>query len=415
MSSTKTCIIHIGVNKTGSSSLQAALHSARDLLKENGILYPGISSNHLFLWVCLVDDPALWPIIAKQHMNADKNDQDFRKECLDYLEEILADIRCDTTIFSSEFLCELDHDGCRRLRDRLAPLFTDIKIVCYLRHPKAHALSMAQHAAKSGWRSLTVTAQEPTFFRPSRLEATFVDVFGPEAVVVRPFDGAQLLNGDIVDDFCATIDLPHDVSDRIDRIRINESLSLEAALIADAIAEDLPLADNGQLNTQRSRLLQPALLRISGRAFALPQEVLDPLEPVFEAEVAYVQERFGINLQPPDLPEPADEEAWSDDTRRDIGLQLNRLGGMVEDLRRQNALLTATLLLARGKPDLARERLIKKMRNLTPTAEYYRLLARIDIKLGQRKRALETAGRGVTRFPDDDGLRDIFKNLRAPS
>ncbi len=39
-------VIHIGMHKTGTTSIQAALHGARDALAERGVLYPDLGPNH---------------------------------------------------------------------------------------------------------------------------------------------------------------------------------------------------------------------------------------------------------------------------------------------------------------------------------------------------------------------------------
>ncbi len=407
MSKSKICFLHIGVGKTGTTSIQGALYRGRDHLAEHGYLYPGRMRNHTFLTVCAVENRSRWPVMVRKRMDDQESAAAFRQDCLDYLDRTVTGSDCDRVIFSAESLANLRYQDCSQLREILRRYFDRIEIICYLRHPLAHIHSIAQQALKTGTNAHTLTeiSRRPGFFRPTRLEQTYIAAFGHDAITVRNFHRDALVKGDVIDDFCATIGMRDTVAAGLQRLAANQSLSMEAALIANAIATELPRLDGGRWNTERSGKLQMALTRISGQAFALPASAADGVADAIDREVVYVRDRFGVTLTPPAEAGQAPGALWNDETLRDIGLLLNAMGKKIETLERIHAFDQAKLLLSGGATDKALQKMDEIARKYPPAPRYFLLLASIHEARREAGKARAALSAGARRFPEHKTLR----------
>ena len=209
-------IVHIGQSKTGTSSIQRVLGGQRAALAKLGICYPTSPgwANHGMLPASLVPlsrlghfNPALWEGIGAEARLAQ-----FRRDFAAEMAGLPATTRL--VILSAEQCGGLltTEEEIGRLRDLLAPLASRIRVVIYLRRQD-------QHVASSYTQALRVAAiQAPSLpqqgpdrlphYDYGRLLDRWANVFGAEAMVVRVFDRARLVNGDAVDDFLALCEAP---------------------------------------------------------------------------------------------------------------------------------------------------------------------------------------------------------------
>lgn len=183
-------IVHIGVNKTGTSSLQRAFSLRRDALAKKGIVYPEtgcVTSGHHNLTRVLSGAAP-----EKLGMPEDWEDR-FHAECAGH----------DLCILSSENFANLNDP--EALSQLCSPGRT--KIVVYLRDYARYLVSWYQQALHS--RNISPSLDE---FLTSH-KVSFVEiidrwraVYGEENVIIRHYDRSLLKNGDIVADFCDLVE-----------------------------------------------------------------------------------------------------------------------------------------------------------------------------------------------------------------
>lgn len=144
-------IVHIGIPKSGSTSLQNALAFSSSLLKKNEVLYPMIrnmGNNHFFLGAILLGNPGYYRIYNEKY-----NQVNFIKEKDKFLKSIDRQIQWSnpkTLILSAESLSP--YPVCikaKNLYDMLSKWTKDIKIVCYLRDPITLYMSTIQQQLKA--------------------------------------------------------------------------------------------------------------------------------------------------------------------------------------------------------------------------------------------------------------------------
>jgi hypothetical protein len=230
-------ILHIGLSKTGSSSIQRVLADQRPALRAQGIYVPRSPgwANHALLPASLVNDPRiLWgyhPATWEGLTPAARLER--------FREEFAAELAClpddagRVVISAEQFGGVLRQDSeVQRLADLLSPHFDPIRVVVYLRRQDQHATSAYSEWLRGGvLRAPGLPAggppEHPEYDYGALLDR-WAASFGEAAMCPRIFDRADLTGGDVVLDFfqLAGIDLP-DMADTAKR-QSNPSISLAA-------------------------------------------------------------------------------------------------------------------------------------------------------------------------------------------
>lgn len=217
-------LVHLGMNKAGSSTVQAWLRLNADSLAENGYhywLFPhpnpnAIAANqpHFVLRELAVQDREdnllsvrksyglKTPVNMKQF--AKRLESQFRKNCT-------AIPDTDTVVISSEYFAAglNDRTLISGFRDWMDAQFDQVTFVLYLRPQPGWITSLYSQSLRNGG---TVTL--PHFVRKQRrpnyfgLVQDWAETVGRDRLILRLLDRDVLKNGDLVDDFadCLGVD-----------------------------------------------------------------------------------------------------------------------------------------------------------------------------------------------------------------
>ncbi len=347
----ETCYLHIGGQKTGSTSIQKTLASNAAVLQQTGFHYPTIAANHAPLLIAA--KPESFRSIAWQRRasqagaetpTVEQLQADFRAAVLQ--EAQAADAR--RLILSSEVFSGSSEEHLRDMRSWLLGFCERIVVVAYVRHPASLTVSKVQQRLKGGTSLDQFNPNaEGTAYR--ELEACR-NVYGRESMVLRDFDRALLHRGDVVRDFLKVIGISDADADIFSTHIHNESLSQEGALLADAIAR---LYDSATAEEKlESRLLyakdlNSKLMRIRGSKFALDAAQSAIVREATAAEAARLRRDFGLALPEPHLPEIG--EMWQPETVDDIAR-------LIHDLSLENAKLRQKVVKLRAARKSAKDR-----------------------------------------------------------
>lgn len=218
-------IVHVGMHKTGSSSIQEAFskHSHPDL----EYLSLGAANHSAFMATLLLDEPETY----FRHVNDRISASEARQLQVDYMgrfQSELANVRKKRVLISAEFLSlpRVTPEMLEKLRIVLESYCKSIRIVGYVRPPVAYMQSAFQQRLKGGdFSHFSWDALYPRYrSRFMKLD----DVFGRENVDLYPFRTENLHSGDVVTDFAWRQGIK---TDGLISKRSNESLSLEAAAV----------------------------------------------------------------------------------------------------------------------------------------------------------------------------------------
>src|SRR5438309_11963248 len=100
------CFLHIGTEKTGTTSIQNFLAQNRDHLREKGILYPRAAGNqnHTALAAYALRRTTIAKRRRSKEPETRRDVRQFRDELIDKLDSELCDANVSTLIFSNEHL-----------------------------------------------------------------------------------------------------------------------------------------------------------------------------------------------------------------------------------------------------------------------------------------------------------------------
>jgi len=321
----KTIVLHIGLHKTGTSSIQETLRANRDRLIERGVLYPrSLPGNHSNLFY-----NAFSPTPETYHANRARGLT--REEIatrtartLDALTREVADSPCGTIVFSGEDACTFRMDAAERAHaffSTLTPSPT-IEILLYTRHPVDYIASAVQENVKGNGLTIARAKQIHMGAAPRRYQRiydVYAGVFGKAAVRFRSFEMARAGKGGLIGDFLGAIG-----SDAagIEEVRRNESIAGELVPFLSALnAETPPLA----LSKEDAALL----FALKGSA----AEVLDAAEKVqlwqfVAGDIVFLSRTFGITYERDAGRPDADRRA---DFMREAAAALPRLSPPVQE------------------------------------------------------------------------------------
>ncbi len=270
-------IVHIGGEKTGTTTIQEFCHANREILAQQGILYPASlgASNHLKLAAYALDDDNLeddtrkyfgiknaWGLRAFQS----QVERDLESEMREHGSAKVALLSNELIQSRLTKMSEIE-----KLRDLLISLFSHVTIVIYLRRQDRVAVSHYSTKLKSDtdddglvFPAINAGTALPHYFDYDTTLRQFEDVFGRENVNVRLLEPSFLKDGDLLSDFCFTCGIDHN-EQFVPVARENESLSPNAIAFYRKFNQRVPRFVGQGLNPLRSGLNTAMAKAFGGR------------------------------------------------------------------------------------------------------------------------------------------------------
>lgn len=291
---TRRLILHIGFDKAGSSAIQRAFFGYDDGSTAYMDLF---HANHSYeVWSLFLD---------RETMNRVGRDQLQSRETQQRLaasarERMLAQLALgrDTLILSGEGLsAALRAKDIDRLLNFFRPHVEEIKVIVYLREPKAYRRSGLQERLKRGRCTI---AKAPFADYRRRLEPWEAAV-GRDAIDFVLFSPATLAGQDVVSDFAARVGLAPGV---VTSTRVNESMSAEAFALLYALRKG-PAYSGVLWPSVRMNAIARQIKNLGTHRFALADTAFPGWTKSQLADIAWAEARLGR----PFVPEPLRSDA----------------------------------------------------------------------------------------------------------
>lgn len=283
-------ILHVGMHKTGTTSIQRTFKGYDDghiAYADLGI--PGnMTPNH---------GPAIETIFRTDFENIPHHRRHgrrrpeiarFRDAFRQRLEaELLRDR--DTMIISGEAIPRLRKAELASLRDLLSAHADKVTVLVYVREPQGFCASMFQQICRSG---MFLEAGHLALPRYRRKFAKFIRLFGRKNVVFVLYDRASLIAGSSIDDFASRVgikDIP-----QVDSANIGLSGDATRLLYLLGMRSDLDFA-RLESKLALARILPMLQSGIKGDRFRLPAGCVNAR--VDPKDVAWMEKTTGFDLR----------------------------------------------------------------------------------------------------------------------
>lgn len=293
-------VLHIGMTKTGSTSIQHFLREHREALAARGWLYPRTpgKSRHLRLGFFVKSDDELSRTGA--WVTGDYPPPDvFRRRFPRRLAAEVSESGLEHAILSEEFLWQAVRLS--SVRELIAPIARRTRVVVYLRRQDDHLVSSYQQSVRGG------NTQRIDVFAASRARAASYDYaarlaawqreVGPDELVVRRFGSAHFVDGSLYQDFLSAAGVDVVAEELGTPARRNESLDADAVEFVRIYnlhrIENEGLTPARVRNGRVSQLL--AAMPDQGPTLTVPPSVLDDvMARVAESNRAVARDHLGL-------------------------------------------------------------------------------------------------------------------------
>lgn len=294
MKKSKRIVLHIGCEKTGTTSIQRTFANNRARLLDSGYCYSEVlgENNHFGLPIFCLDDSRVTPLRASRRLNSATAIDGYRRKVAAEFKREVRRYSGKVFIVSSEQLSSTVREKSEllRLRDWLASLFEEIVVVVYVRRQDSMFLSSYSTLLKSGSKhDLDVSKVDLHSYKYNfqKLLDFWGEVFND--MKVGFFDRKSLVNSCVVDDFCCRGDISVSGLEKVNDQ--NGSLSKKSAEFMKLVNQYLPPI-GGERNVRGN--LQDLISRVaidSGRLELSARQRLDILT-IFKDSNDYVFEKY---------------------------------------------------------------------------------------------------------------------------
>lgn len=281
-----TAILHIGLEKTGTTSIQDFLFRNRLALLDRGITVPLLPTSSHHHEICLMgqsDQPHFLTLRSITGTIEPSELQRRRRLVAEAVAAAVASSDGRTFVFSSELLHSnlIDSAETDRLQQFLARYFDEVKVVVYLRRQDRLAVSL--FSSRIGGGELIASdrplakaifdynmVELPYYFKYNEVLKRYAASFGRNNMIIRLFERQRLASGDAVRDFCAACSIPAEGLDFT--APSNESLTPAVLMMLMALNAWVPLEVDGTPNPLRVRLMFALERHFSGGGKLLGRE-----------------------------------------------------------------------------------------------------------------------------------------------
>jgi hypothetical protein len=286
------CIVHVGMPKTGSTSLQNALFSG---IRDPRVKYANISDvpeqNHSgIVYSLFSENPENHHYNICYGRNKDQINE-FNARNKASLIEGFCDGSSSIEIISGEDIYHLTEIGVTNLYDFLKPYFHRIIIAGYVRSPKSFLESAFQQLVK---HHHFANFDFSSIYHPYRNFYRFDRVFGKENVYLRLFAPYCFPNNDITLDFCQWFGIDFDEKKTV---RENDSITQEVVAMLFAYNKYGNKMDTGI----QEQLLQHMLIEMIGSVgetpFHFSHTLIDSVLQHNKDDIDWIEQRMNISLQ----------------------------------------------------------------------------------------------------------------------
>lgn len=293
-------VVHIGTEKTGSTTLQEFLHRNRERLRKQGVLYTRSAGRRNNRLLAIVAYPAgrRDDVTIQLGINGEGAFKAHQQRIINDLAREIDNHDGDRVLFSSEHLQSRlrKPEEIQRLKDALCNLgLHEVKIVLYLRDPAEICRSLYASAVQTGSTMRQPPVPETPYFEfvcnHRRTLKNWVSVFGADVVRPRLYESESWVGHSLIEDFCSSVGIEFHDGLVVPPAR-NESLSHLALEVLRRINKRIPRISDGTFNRTRAGLVALVGSHCKGDSYVPPSEIIEAYRQHFDSSNEWVREHY---------------------------------------------------------------------------------------------------------------------------
>lgn len=283
------CIVHIGMPKTGSTSLQESFYKG---IADERVSYANLpeASHSGIIFTMFCDRPETYYYIKAYGYNKEQIDA-FNLKNRELLIQGFLDFSTNIEIISGEDIYHLKEAELRKLYNFLKEYFCQIIIVGYVRPPKSFMESAFQQLIK--YHELD-SFDFFKIYHPYQNFARFDAVFGKENVFLWKFDPTTFPNHDITLDFCQRLGIKVESKALV---RTNETISQEAISILFVYNKYANKVNFGVNDHKLNHLLVEKIRHIGNTRFHFSSYLIETVLSSNKADIEWIENRMNTTLR----------------------------------------------------------------------------------------------------------------------
>lgn len=301
----KEIILHIGLHKTATTSIQYALANNDSVLKHSGFLYPifnngykDLDNHSIPLLSMFLESPEKYHMNIKFGFSDSLSCEELNKKYYDQLFSSINNGCCDKLILSAEGLTKLNEEELRRFKRFLDELSDNIKIIACVRNPVDYARSVIQELVKGGAKledAEKLAVKSSSYIFKNSLNK-FISVFSGSKLDVYQFEESiSCVHRSPEKFFFERVGFSKVDIENIQLCSKNESLSYESILLISFLNERYPLIINGKKNKQHIARFFSNIYKVKGSAYKLTGVMLDNILKNSLSDVTWLESNFEID------------------------------------------------------------------------------------------------------------------------
>lgn len=214
----KSIILHVGLPKTATTSIQNYCHHHVIYLQSHGIYYPTMwPSNHAIPIAYISQSHAHIDRISKKHQHQDQVDR--VQDSIEAFQNDIQSTDAETLLLSSEIISSFDESSLINLYRYLRTFTTTISVIMYVRHPVALAESLIPTMLMGSRISRSQIDQQLRIFMCNYTKSKvqrLQHVFGRDALSIFAYENGRLHPHSSIGHFLNSINLnPFDANTQL--------------------------------------------------------------------------------------------------------------------------------------------------------------------------------------------------------
>jgi hypothetical protein len=305
-------LLHAGLSKTGSTSIQANCRRYRKFLRGRGIVYPQFSfgdrpfTMHSIPVTAAITGSGKYGL--RLHRRFPGVTEQVIASCQEQLHAVLAAGRGDVLLLSTELVAAYDDEDMQALRALLVTHAERVRVLAYIRSPQSTLESMLQERVKAGATVDPVALVGRVRRSCLNLQRNFAD-----SLELINYHEAQSHPRGLVGSFLSRLGLLEADMQGLEFSSSNERISMEAYQLMSSINQRFPWGHK-QATVQRQPHDLDSLVKLPGQPFQLKDFTGSDVYDACVEEGAWLESRLGFSF--PEASRPSPGPLWQEDTLR---------------------------------------------------------------------------------------------------